>query len=186
MRNFHRLTQGLDVFPLLHSIQTQPTLWDRDNLRTIIEGSPHAQVNDIWLRFNDLKPYLDRENLAGVLDEHESIFYPAWYQLPQAHQMVFDLMARVRGSRLGRVMVTKLSPGKSIAAHEDSGSHASYFERYHIVLQGGPGSIFRCGDESVCMQTGEVWWFENSIEHDVVNNSADDRIHMIVDVAVAI
>jgi hypothetical protein len=32
------------------------------------------------------------------------------------------------------------------------------------------------------MRTGEVWWFNNAIEHEVVNNSADDRIHLIVDI----
>ena len=29
---------------------------------------------------------------------------------------------------------------------------------------------------------GEVWWFDNARTHEVVNNSAGDRIHMIVDI----
>jgi len=31
------------------------------------------------------------------------------------------------------------------------------------------------------MRPGELWWFENAIEHEVTNNSANDRIHMIID-----
>jgi aspartyl/asparaginyl beta-hydroxylase (cupin superfamily) len=32
------------------------------------------------------------------------------------------------------------------------------------------------------MAAGEVWWFDNTVEHEVVNNSADDRIVLICDI----
>jgi hypothetical protein len=32
------------------------------------------------------------------------------------------------------------------------------------------------------MAPGEVWWFDNSKMHEVINNSADDRLTMIVDI----
>jgi hypothetical protein len=35
------------------------------------------------------------------------------------------------------------------------------------------------------MPQGSVWWFQNAIEHEVVNNSPGDRIHMIVDIRTA-
>jgi hypothetical protein len=35
------------------------------------------------------------------------------------------------------------------------------------------------------MAPGEIWWFDNSVEHEVINNSAGDRIHLIVDVRMA-
>jgi hypothetical protein len=53
--------------------------------------------------------------------------------------------------------------------------------RYHVVVRGEPGSLFRCGDETVNMRTGEVWAFNALLEHEVMNNSADDRIHLLVD-----
>jgi quercetin dioxygenase-like cupin family protein len=91
-------------------------------------------------------------------------------------------MARVEGERLGRCIITKLKPGAVIDPHVDSGDHAAYFERYHIVLQSLPGSVFHAGGETVQMRVGEVWWFDNSSMHSVINNSADDRIHLIVDI----
>ena len=91
-------------------------------------------------------------------------------------------MARVGGERLGRVMVNKLRPGGRIFAHADTPVHADYWDRYHVVLQSAPGCNFRCGEETVYMPPGRVWWFQNAIEHEVVNNSGDDRIHMIVDI----
>jgi hypothetical protein len=32
------------------------------------------------------------------------------------------------------------------------------------------------------MATGDIWWFNNRIEHEVINNSATERIHMVVDI----
>ena len=179
MKNFQLVTT-FDPLPLLHQIQRKPDLWNENTLRTTHPATPHKQVDDIWIRFNDLSEY--EANVAGIIDEHESIWYPPTYELPAVRPIVFGLMARVDGERLGRVLITKLAPGKAIEPHEDGGSHAAYYERYHCVLQGLPGSLFRCGDETVTMRTGEVWWFNNAIQHEVVNNSADDRIHLIVDI----
>ena len=91
-------------------------------------------------------------------------------------------MQRVDGERLGRVIITKLPPGKTITPHVASGAHAEYYTRHQIMLSNSPGSMFHCGDESVFMQTGEVWWFNNAVTHSVVNNSSDDRIALIVDI----
>lgn len=182
MRNFNLISFNLDVLPLLNAVGRNEHLWNQNTLRTTHELTPHKEVSDIWLRFNDLVPYQESGEAAKILDEHESINYPALADLPQARPLIFGLMARVEGERLGRVLITRVAPGGKIAPHVDGGSHAAYYDRYHIVLQGLPGSIFRCGTETVQMQTGECWWFQNALEHEVVNNSADDRIHMIVDI----
>ena len=92
------------------------------------------------------------------------------------------VMARVDGERLGRVMINKIAPGSVIYPHADTPAHTAYYSRFHLVLQSQPGVVFRAGDESTYMGTGELWWFDNSQVHEVLNNSADDRIHMIVDV----
>lgn len=175
MKNFLRLTTGAPVLPLVTALHTQ-NLWDKNTLRTTHPGTPHTEVNDIWLRFNDLK------DISKVADEHESINYDAWYKLPQAHAMIFDLMRVVNGLRLGRVIITRLKPGGKIAPHEDGGSHAAYYSRFHVMLKNQPGSMFDCGDESVYMAPGDIWWFDNKVTHAVVNNSGDDRLTMIVDI----
>lgn len=173
----------------MHALHRQPELWNQNKLRTTHHLSPHTEVEDVWLRFNDLQPYkkaTESETLseyAGVMDEHESICYPAWSALPQAHPIIFDLMHMVQGTRLGRVLITRLAPGKRIGAHVDGGSHAAYYERYHCFLQNAPGSNFRAGDETLCAKAGELFWFNNAMEHEVINNSAEDRITMIIDVA---
>lgn len=182
MRNFLKIAEGIDFMPILHAVQRHPELWNEEKLRTTHPGTPHSEVDDILLRFNDLEPYRKNADAASILDEHESIFYPAWHKLPQVRPIIFDLMRRVEGIRLGRVLITRLAPGKAITPHVDGGSHAEYFDRYHVILQNNPGSMFRAGNEQVCMRPGEVWWFDNAQEHEVINNSIDDRLTMIIDV----
>lgn len=195
MRNFQQLAAGIDVLPLYHAVQRQSELWNQNKLRTAHKNSPHSEVDDIWLRFIDLSAYGElqdseygatyKENPEAkkqILDQHESIFYPAWFKLPQASPIIFDLMRRVEGIRLGRVLITKLTPGKRITPHVDGGDHAAYYDRYHCILQNGPGSIFKAGNEIVTMKAGDVWWFDNSSLHEVVNNSTDDRLTMIIDI----
>lgn len=187
MKNFQILGQGVDVAPLLNAV-LRNDLWNKNLLRTTHPESPHKQVDDIWLRFNEIptvtgNPILDsRTALHSVTDDKESINYPAWWALPEAQNIALNLMRQMRGERLGRVLITRLAPGKTIAPHVDGGAPAEYYDRFHVSLQGLPGQLFRCGDETVQMRTGEVWWFQNSIEHEIVNNSSDDRVTLILDI----
>lgn len=189
MRNFLRIGQGLDVAPILHSLARQPQLWNAETLRTTAPSTPHSEVEDILLRFNDLEPFKKARDegkpiseYAGlVIDEHEVICHPAWHKLPETHKIIFDLMSYLHAVRLGRVLITKLAPGKKVHPHEDAGGHAAYYTRHHLILQNGPGSIFHCEDESVTMNPGEIWWFNNSKVHSVENYSNADRLTMIVD-----
>lgn len=178
MNNFLKMADGVNVMPLLHAIQTQPDLWNANDIRTRFPQSPHSQAEDILLRFNDIP----EDDITKVVNDKDCFNYPAWQRLPQIRPIIFDLMRVVEGEQLGRVIITKLAPGKSITPHVDGGAPAEFYERYHVILQNFPGSLFRCGDETVCMRGGEVWWFNNCKPHEVVNNSAEDRLTMIVDI----
>lgn len=178
MRYFHKLAEGLVITPLLHAVQRNPKWWDEDTCRTTFDGTPHVEVNDIILRFgsNDVDE-------AG--DDLEAVDREVMAKIPGAKNVALDLMRMVGGVRLGRMVITKLEPGKKILPHKDTiGKYASYYSRYHLVLQGLPGSLFRCGDETVNMRTGEIWWFDASVEHELMNNSPEDRIHALIDVRI--
>lgn len=181
MRYFQQLAGGINVTPLMNAIQRQPDLWNANTIRTKHPGTAHAEVSDILLRFNDLAEFERTGNPATITDDKECIPYPAWEKLPQVRSIIFDLMRTVEATRLGRVIITKLMPGKTITPHVDQGAPATYFERYQIALQSLPGALFNIGNETVNFRTGDAWWINNEVEHSVVNNSADDRIVMIVD-----
>lgn len=173
MKYFYKLVSGMMVMPMMTRLVRSPEWWNADKTRTTFEGTPHQQVDDILLRFG-----------AADGNDLEAIDRPVMSKLG-AKDMALNVMALVQGSRLGRVVITRLEPGKSILPHADTqGEYSKYYTRYHVVLQGMPGSMFGCGDEVVNMQTGDIWWFDASAEHWVKNNSADDRVHMMVDVRI--
>ena len=178
MKNFLKLAEGVDVTPLNAAIARQPELWNANTLRTKHPHTAHGQVDDIWVRFNEVDP----QNPLTVVDDTECINYPAMFKLPQIRPLLFGLMKIVEGERMGRVLITKMKPGTRINPHVDMGAPADYYDRYHIVLASTPGCVFRAGEEKVWMRPGEVWWFDNKQEHEVVNNGTDDRTHIVVDI----
>lgn len=184
MRCFQKLASGVNVAPLAHALQRKPHLWNADRLRTTFEGSPHAEVDDILLRFEDLKLQPADEGFQEHAEGAERVFKPAWSELSEVRPIVLGLMHNIGAYELARLMITRLKPGGRIAAHADTqGKYANFPDigRYHIVVQGLPGSVFACGGEQVQMLTGEVWWFDAHDIHEVLNASGDDRIHMLMD-----
>lgn len=180
MKNFLKIAEGVDVMPLLLSIQRQPDLWNRHTVRKTAPNTPHSQMSDIWIRYNDVSKYEETGNYSSFNDEHDPIWYPAYYKLPELRPIIFGLMARVEGERLGGVLITKIPKGCSIEPHSDKGWHVEYYDKFYVSLKNNPGSVFYCEDEHISPNAGEVYWFDNRKEHWVKNNSDDDRITLIV------
>lgn len=188
MKNFLRIGSGVavgSVLLALQRLQKSHGIWQADTFLRDYPQGPFGDTESVILRFPPRTVHETEEALRqhqAHFDQHENVDQPVFKDLPEARALVFNLMAAVQGERLGRVMINKLRPGGRIFPHADTPVHAEYWDRFHIVLQSAPGSNFRCGDETVHMDNGEVWWFNNRLEHEVTNNSTDDRIHMIVDV----
>jgi len=183
MNHMVKLAQGIDTAPLLLAIARQPKLWNRHRMRKDYAESPHAQMDDIWLRFNDEKPFKEKDDFTDISEQHDSVFYPEWYALPQARPIVFGLMTRVEGTRLGGILITRIPPGGRILPHADDSWHVRHYNtKIYVVLQSNPQCINRVEDERVAMAPGEAWYFDNTKEHDVVNDGPDDRISLIVSI----
>lgn len=185
MKYFQQLAAGINVTPLMNALQRQPELWNANPIRTKHPGTAHADVSDILVFFNDISAYERTGDPTTITDDKECIPYPAWAKLPQLRPIIFDLMRTVEATRLGRVIITKLPPGKTITPHVDGGAPATWYERYQIALQSLPGAVFQIGDEEVNFRSGDVWHIDNSVEHSVTNNSKDDRIVCIIDLRCA-
>jgi hypothetical protein len=185
MKNFLRIAHGVDVLPLLLAIARRPELWREDTYLRDFPQGPFGEIESIMLRFPERSVHATQEALDQHLahfDQHECIDYPPYAQLTEARALIMQLMTRVQGERLGRCMINKIKPGGRIYPHADTAAHADYYSRFHIVLQSNPDSLFRAGDETINMQAGEVWWFNNKLEHEVQNHGDGDRIHLIVDI----
>ena len=189
MRHFHFLPPA-DVNALVLAIKRRPDLWKEDTFLRDYPQGPFGEIESIMLRFPEKRVFDQEEELEKYkrgetqFDQHESVNYPAFDILHEARSLVFGLMALVQGERLGRVMINKIAPGGRIYPHADTPEHTDYYTRFHVVLQSAPGCLFHADDEQVDMRTGDVFWFNNKLEHEVINNSAFDRISMVVDIKV--
>jgi hypothetical protein len=192
MRNFQQIASGVDVLPLLHQIALAPELWNANRTRTWHPQSAHRVVDDILLRYNEFNPDTD-DFVEKVCSEVACVNFPAFAQLPAAQGIVFPLMARVNGEHLGRVFISRMAPGICIPPHTDRIAPAEeafpgkvipaeYYSRYQVALKASPGVVFRAGDESVFMEPGSIWYFNNCVTHEVLNHSQDDRISLVIDI----
>ena len=170
----------LDVSQLQQEILSHYEEFDRYNQRRVFNNSPHAQMTDIWARYNDINPFLKKGSLVGFEAEHDSVWYPVIEKIPAVKKVVFDLMSKVDGERLGGVLITKLPAGGHIARHTDAGWHAQYYDKFFVPILIKEGAIFGFDDGDIHAKEGEAWWFDNSHPHWVTNNSNCDRIAMIV------
>lgn len=182
------MATGVDVRTLvlaLKRLDKSHDVWKADTYLRDYPQGPFGDTESVILRFPPrtvLQTEQDLKDYTKNVDQHENVDQPIFKDIPEARPIIFNLMGAIQGERLGRCMINKLRPGGRIYAHADTPVHAEYWDRFHVVLQAQPGSNFRCGDETIYMEVGEVWWFNNKIEHEVINNSADDRIHLIIDI----
>lgn len=177
MLNFTRLATGLDTAPLLAKLAGNAALWSDITIRQTYPGTAHADTETIFLRGpSSFAP-------AAVQEGFSALVFPALAALQhEASALIEPLLGQIGAQTLGRVMIVKLKPGGHITPHIDEGAYAERFSRFHIVLQADEGNTFRCGGESLRMGAGEAWYFDHRLEHEVHNDSATDRIHVIVDV----
>lgn len=180
MKNFLQIASGIDVIPLKIALQMQPELWNTHDQRKEFEGSSHKGTSDIWVRYNDLKN-LNPSDYEKFTQEHDSVWHPVYTKLPQLRPIIFGLMARCEAVRLGGVLITKIPAGGRVLPHSDAGWHPEYYNmKIYVPIQSNQCCINRVEDENVSMLSGDAWFFDNTKEHEVINNGEDDRITLII------
>ena len=172
--NFRQLKVSPDIAPLVKALERQPEIWALDTFWKDHPVPIFREVDTTYLRFPNKEAFR-----TGVGDVNECTDQPAMALLP-ARELIDQLVGEVSGSRVGRALINRLPPCAKVLPHSDGEN--LYYSRYHVVLQTNDLIEFRCGQEYACMREGEVWWFDNSVEHEVINHGDTPRIHLIVDI----
>jgi hypothetical protein len=177
MRNFYKVTGGVNTLPVMMDLCRHVDIWNTDQIRkTWSKDSPHVDVDDVLVRFSDTAD-------EKIGDQLMCSWTDSAAKVPSCRAICMALMATVSGEQLGRVLITRLAPGKTIRPHADLiGEYAHFYTRFHVPIMSKPGVLFRAGDETVNMAPGEIWWFNGHLEHEVINNSDADRINLIIDI----
>jgi hypothetical protein len=180
MNNF-ALLGTVPVTRLLMQLKTHPEYWNLYRERTESYESPHAGVSDIWIR------YRDRNEFNGswsdfAREPHDCIWYPAADALSAVKDIAFELMAWVRGERLGGILITRIPAGGAVLPHIDDGYNAKAYEKFAVILESAPGQAMYYEEGAMSGDPGSVFWFKNDVTHWVKNESAVDRITLIVSI----
>lgn len=195
--HFVTIGTGIETRALLERLEQHPELWAQTP-RERYPGSAHAQVQSIPIRWvplpqEDLQAAVLASNLElervsralveQVLGSTEAVDYPAAQILmPEIGDAVMDTLAGAGYvGEIGHVHLTRLPPGGSIAKHADEGLYSELYDRFHLCLQGDAGNVFECGGVTIRPEPGEAFWFNHKLEHQVRNEGATERIHLIVD-----
>lgn len=180
-KEFSFIQGGIDVVPLLTSLQKQPELWAEYTFRQRFIGNTNRDTETVFLRYTKGRCLKDI-----YMEADEAADWPALEKLPEAQIILDQFRLLLEPQKIGRVFIVALKPGGKVLPHEDVGMYSDRFERFHIPLQSDDGNEFFCQHsegvtESVFMRPGELWWFNHKKLHWVVNGSARDRLHLIVD-----
>lgn len=176
MVSFNKIHAGLDVLPAQIELAKNVHLFDEFSARRE-SGPVHADMTDIWVRYGDLTEMLETGDFSEIADEHDSIWLK---DLPAIKRLCFEVMTLVDGERLGGVLITKIPPGGEIKPHRDSGWHAEYYDKYYIPIVNKTSAVFGFDEGLIYPDEGDVWAFDNSYQHWVVNGSGTDRIALII------
>lgn len=180
MKPFELLDVKLDVEALQREVLACDR-FDEIHYRRTSPNSPHYEMTDLWVRYNDIKNFAPLgDGKSTFNDEHDSVWYSVSEELPSIKKVCFDLMRSVDGERLGGILVTKLPPKGKIHRHVDSGWHAAYYDKFYIPITTPKGSFFGFDGGDIHSELGQAWWFDNSIPHWVENDTDEERISMIV------
>lgn len=183
MQHFQLIDSGIDVAPLLGQLEANPDLWNANDWRKTRPYTAHADMTDIWIRYNAIER-LDLSNPLEFNKEHVPVWYPAWERLSALHPIIFNLMAQVQGEMIGGVLITKIPSGQGLKPHVDTGWHVEYYDKFYLSVKSEEGSHFCCDHdgtlEKLNPKPGEIWLFDNRQNHWVENDSNSDRITVIM------
>lgn len=164
-----------DVSRLRAALDEHPELWNQNRER--LAQYAHADVDDIWVRYNHRKNFTG--DMASFNGPHDAVWYPAADVLP-VKPLVFDVMAAVEGERLGGVLITRIPPGGRVKPHVDRGWHAEHYDKYAIQVAGNAAQAFCFDGAKISPLAGDLYAFDNSRRHWVLNPSDEWRITLII------
>lgn len=193
MNNFRFITQ-LDVFPVLPQLyRTQPKTWKPVEARGELNNSVFGLGASLLLRGH---AKITKENWLDDLpiEEHPALkgdgpkpYDKPWESmrrlLTQAKKAIMTepIARQYLSGEMGRAMVSRLDPGSSIFWHTDDGIYHDKHVRFHLPLMTNLGCYLYSQHESVHLEQGTLWYFNNRVRHSAANWGTISRLHLILE-----
>jgi hypothetical protein len=174
MKNIRIIKTGIDVSKILKQLREYPEDWNyQQQLPDTKVLDPHVYISQAAVlqlvigTINHPDEYVfDSEGCAPV---------PAYYR----HTAAVGFLRR-HFKEFKRAGFLALPVGGETGAHIDFGKYYLDKDRYHLSIQGT--YEYKVEDESVHVEPGTLFWFDNKKEHSAKNTGVEDRITLVFDV----
>lgn len=171
------LDSGIEVSECLSQIDAHPELWNLIPFRREKYGTPHNNVDDIWVRYNAWENF-DGDH-AKFNSEHVSSWYPAADDLPAVKALAENIAHRFGAIQLGAVLITHIPPHGMVAPHIDGGWHAGYYRKIAVQLRSNKNQAFCFENARLVTLPGDLYEFRNDVLHWVIGSDVE-RITLII------
>jgi hypothetical protein len=175
MKNFRRIRNDLSVNEFVAEIDQHSDLWLAETGRQE-RLKVQQETQAIALRVGSV-PSGSRFALEDSQQVDDTQYASAF---PLLMRFVNNFADDIGGA-LGRAYIVRLRPHGRVYRHVDWGQYYARRDRYHAVLV-SENSEMNCGDETIVMRPGELWYFDNKTPHQSHNPSDKWRINLIFDV----
>lgn len=188
MKHFRLIASDIDISSIRTFLNQHPELWTgwayRQETPTVhgvkarLLGNPNLSWREAWKEGVREGLFLRWLFGSGAPDINSAA---EW-----ARDTLKAIAALTGATEIGRICLAKLQPGGRIPPHTDEGPYIERFPyRFHCTITSNAACWFECGGERVRMAAGELWWFNQKVKHQVLNQGNTDRIHLLFDTKLA-
>ena len=174
MKNIRIIKTGIDVSSILQQLHQHPEDWgSQKNVKNAQQLDPTEYTVTV-----DVLQLI----MGGVETEDQyvgnteiCIQTPAY----EKHTEILNYLGKYF-KKLRRCGFLALPVGEMVGSHIDEGTYYLTKDRYHLSIQGK--YEYTVGDETVIIEPGTLFWFNNKLPHKAVNIGENVRITFVFDV----
>ena len=174
MNNIKILKKGIDVSSVLNNLKNNMDDWgiQKENAESLIDrGYDDIPVGNLQLVIGVVKNKKDH-----VGDSEINVPTAAY----QRHTEVVEIVKKEKPNReIHRCGFLSLPVDGYVGAHIDEGTYYHTRDRYHLSIQGQ--YQYFVGDETIIIDPGTLFWFNNKKPHGAVNLGDDVRVTFVFD-----
>ena len=174
MRNIRIIETGVDVSKILEQLKQYPEDWgSQKNIKYSEQLDPTEYIVTVDVLQLIMGGITKEDEYVG--DTEICIPTPAY----QKHTEVIEFVKK-HFTKLSRCGFLAIPIGDEVGLHIDEGTYYLTKDRYHLSIQGK--YEYTVEDETLIIEPGTFFWFNNKLLHKSINLGDDVRIAFVFDV----
>ena len=167
----------IDVSKVIKQLKKNPQDWDHqkhiEDVQSLLDrGFDDLPVSALQLIMGGVK---SKEDFVG--DSEINIKTPAY----QHHSEIRKILKKeFGGQEIHRCGFLSLPIDEIVGAHIDEGTYYLTRDRYHLSISGR--YQYFVGNETVIVDPGTLFWFNNKLPHGTVNIADEVRVTFVFDI----